>query len=466
MSGRAFRRPSSRCAVVLTLSLAALAACTDPVGSGGQRVESAGVPRASAVNYTPDYELEMPVSNPHDTQFPSTLLGSYNPTYITWVEFEASGTVTGTYQHPHPREGEVLSYDAAGLNVPWSGCIVAVSVSSTWGAGGFVCESHVTTTRFHVRGDVYASRPRQNAAYYDGGVGATCGPYDCLSYGGSYHLTMRRVPAEMTLEQVPAGAISPNQTVEIVVERTPKLSQIGRVVTSAVMHRADGSGSRPLPFGPSAGSISAYFKPAPADTGAWTVTITGFINGEEQTKDLPVEVLNCISPDSILNHLSVRTGMRAALDQAISENHEFPFVIVRGQDGQYTVATVPDPSASECTAHTVDITHLRDQGWDVVATGHTHLHGANVQYYCSETGRIETSPEGDGIADWSAVDALTAEHGEYPHYIIDPDYVYPMYPDQHNDAWESRLPATPACHYSAPLVALLSLSPRINGVRR
>ena len=157
-----FREPcgGARSRRLVTLGLVAvLVACSDPVTPVGRGAHPASIlPRASAVNYTPAYTKMLPVADPHDTQLPLTLLGHFDPQYLTWVEVTAEGLITGTYQSPHPRAGETVEYDAAGVDWPYSACVAAVSFKSDYGWGGFGCGTHVTTTRFHVKGDVFVTR--------------------------------------------------------------------------------------------------------------------------------------------------------------------------------------------------------------------------------------------------------------------------------------------------------------------
>ena len=86
---------------------------------------------------------------------------------------------------------------------------------------------------------------------------------------------------------VPSGAISPGRRVEVVVDRTPEVSQIGRIVRQVELKRDSDQQTKTVYVVNSAytpNGLAVEWTPTVADTGQWTLTVTAMINGEEQVK--------------------------------------------------------------------------------------------------------------------------------------------------------------------------------------
>ena len=162
-----------------------------------------------------------------------------------------------------------------------------------------------------------------------------------------------------------------------------------------------------------------------------TMTVTAIVNGQQQQAS--ADVVPCPTGDPILDNLEIRKGLEAALKQAQQNNKEMPILIMYDSILKvWSVQALEDPLASECQTRTVDITYYRAQGFNIVATAHPHIHKPGIPYSCTDpqTGRTNTvvSPDGAGVGDWPAFRAMQQNHGPHPHYIIDPEFVYPLRP--------------------------------------
>lgn len=178
-----------------------------------------------------------------------------------------------------------------------------------------------------------------------------------------------------------------------------------------------------------------------------------------QTDSIHVDVVNCPTGDSLLDHAFVRQGF-AALDSASNPTGpedsriEHVAAVVRDPSGMYSLQWLTtDPSGTDnCNSKWGIPPRVLDDGSVIVAFVHTHPYHVNDYAHC-QSGDPGTVDPGGSKKDWDALKTVKnnpsyAGH-PVPFYVIDSGNIYRMDPDggygSDSEPVVANWPSNPSC---------------------
>ena len=258
----------------------------------------------------------------------------------------------------------------------------------------------------------------------------------------SSHIDVYAGSVDITLTASPAFTMTPGEATTVTAEPVPLELNGQAVQVTNYRWKANGATPGNCPDGASANPCVVVIN------SLTTVTVTATVNGTEKTAEL--QVAPCPTSDTLLDKPVVRSGLERALRHFQATGVEGAIVIV--QDSFMSapiVQWIDDPLASACAAHPVNIQALQDNGWNVIATAHPHLHTVNTWYYCPLLGHSTPTPPGAGDEDWSTYRMMLKKAPGLPHYIITPDFIFPMYPDKKSGSEKQlKIEKKPGCGWT------------------
>lgn len=254
-----------------------------------------------------------------------------------------------------------------------------------------------------------------------------CGPSTapCWDFTGGFAITVERLAAELTLT-ASARAITPGTSVTFTGTVTPAtggphampfevLSWTWRPDTGAVV--PDACSPNPENTNPATCSYQ------PASSGR--MELRALVNGQEETKEVRVEIFPCLTGDSLLDNPDVRKGLRDAWDAAgwpntLPEDRVERIGGLHCENGQCTSHLYPKgPSDNACDSYFADAPVTAN----TVVAWHMHPFNPTDPNDPLPIGPACPRSNGGSAAFGPSPKDYEAAGGK-PHIVVDPQYVY------------------------------------------